>query len=253
MSELDVLWLRLEAPLMSFGGVRVDERGPTAAFPGRSMVAGLLANALGYRHGEHERLQRLQERLRYAVRRDRRGRLVQDYQTVDLGQDFLREGWTTRGAPEGRAGGSAKTGTHIRYREYWADAVFTVALTLDPADEEPALDDCARALQEPERPLFLGRKPCLPSSELFLDTGRVGSLVDALRRIALHRRAEDDDAFAVWWPEEGEPRPEPGQGRLVPVTDERDWQNQIHVGRRFVWEGRLLRTEVNGSEVNGGD
>jgi CRISPR system Cascade subunit CasD len=245
VTELDVLLLRLDAPLMSFGGVRVDEKGVTAAFPGRSMLTGLLANALGFSHHDDERLQRLQERLRYAVRRDLRGRLVTDFQTVDLGQDFLREGWTTRGVPEGRAGGSAKTGTHIRYRDYWADAVFTVALTLDPAGEDPRLDDCARALAEPERPLFLGRKPCLPSAPLLLGAVRAGSLVEGLSAAVLDHRAQSEDGrFAAWWPEEGERAPAAEEGRLLPVTDERDWRNQIHVGRRFVWESFLREDEV---------
>lgn len=245
MTERDVLWIRLEAPLMSFGGVRVDERGVTAAFPGQSLVVGLLANAIGYDHREHEKLQRLQDRLRYAVRRDRRGRLVTDFQTADLGQDFLRQAWTTRGEPEGRAGGSAKTGTHIRYRDYWADAVYTVVVTLDPADEEPTVADCASALRSPERPLFIGRKPCLPSAPLLAGQGTATSLAEALKTVPKASRGQAEDGhFAVWWPQENEPEPAADQGRLVPVTDERDWQNQIHVGRRFVWETVLKAEEV---------
>lgn len=249
MSSRDVLWIRFDAPLMSFGGIRVDERGPTAPFPQQAMVTGLLANALGYHHREHERLQRLQERLHYAARRDRRGSLMTDFQTVDLGQDFLRQGWTTFHAPEGRAGGPAKTGTHIRHREYWANAVFTLAVTLDPPGEAPRLEDCAKALREPARPLFLGRKPCLPAAELVFDTGRATSLADALRQVPLHHRAQDEDGtFAAWWPEAGEPKPPAGEGRLIPLTDERDWQNQVHVGRRFVWESRIRKDEVSGGE-----
>lgn len=62
------LLLRLEAPMMSFGDVSVDERGPTQAFPAKSMLTGLLGNALGYDHREAVKLESIQNRLNYAVR-----------------------------------------------------------------------------------------------------------------------------------------------------------------------------------------
>lgn len=239
MSEREVLLLRLDAPLMSFGGVVVDERGVTEEMPTRSMLTGLLGNALGYDHRDAELLQRLQDRLRHAVRRDRPGRLLVDFQTVDLGQPFLAEGWTTRGVAVGRRGGSAATGTHIRRRHYWADAVFTVALSLEPEAEAPDLACCAAALGEPERPLFLGRKPCIPSLPLVLGMVRAASLHAALLRAPISARAAKGGPWAAWWPEAGEPAPTAGAGRLLPVYDERDWTNQIHTGRRFLWEGRI--------------
>ena len=239
MSEREVLLLRLDAPLMSFGGTVVDERGVTEEAPTRSMLTGLLGNALGYDHRDAERLQRLQDRLCHAVRRDRPGRALVDFQTVDLGQPFLGEGWTTRGIAVSRRGGSAATGTHIRRRHYQADAVFTVALTLEPAAESPDLARCAAALAEPERPLFLGRKPCIPSLPLVLGTVRTASLHAALLRAPFSARATKDGPWAAWWPEVGEPAPPAGAGRLLPIYDERDWTNQIHTGRRFLWEGRI--------------
>lgn len=247
MSEREVLLLRLDAPLMSFGGVVVDERGVTEELPSRSLLTGLLGNALGYDHRDAEPLQRLQDRLRHAVRRDRPGRLLVDFQTVDLGQPFLVEGWTTRGIAVSRRGGSAATGTHIRRRHYWADAVFTVALTLEPAAEEPDLARCAAALVEPERPLFLGRKPCIPSLPLVLGVARAVSLRAALLHSPLSARAADGP-WAAWWPEAGEPAPPAGAGRLLPVHDERDWTNQIHTGRRFLWEGRIEEGDLEAAD-----
>jgi len=245
VSERDLLLLRFDAPLMSFGGVQVDENNTTEAFPSLSMLTGLLGNALGYHHRDAERLERLQQRLCYAVRCDRRGAPLMDYQTVDLGQDFLREAWTTWGAPGRRAGGSAKTGTHIRYRHYRADAVYTLALSLDPADEEPTLEACAQALREPERPLFLGRKACLPAAPLLLGQTRASGLRAALTEVPLSDRvASDDTPFSAWWPEEGEPAPAAGKGRRLPVSDFRDWSNQVHTGRRFLWHGQILREEL---------
>jgi len=164
---------------------------------------------------------------------------VVDFQTVNLGQDFLLGGWTTWGKMEGRKGGPAKTGTHIRLRHYLADAAYFVALTLHPTEEAPTLSDVMAALYEPARPLFLGRKSCLPAAPLAVDQVRSSSLVDALRGQSALRPVDDDPADATaWWPaEDGEEGD--GPSRLLPVTDHRDWSNQIHVGRRFIREGAL--------------
>ena len=108
----------------------------------------------------------LQDRLVFAARIDREpasGMRMTDFQTAQLGAND--QGWTTRGRPEGRAGGAnTYNAPHLRYRDYWADALVTVALRLEPPEleDEPSLDDLADALQEPARPLFIGRKPCLP-------------------------------------------------------------------------------------------
>ena len=245
---MDVLILRLEAPLMSFGAPIVDRHGVIQPYPALSMVTGLLGNALGYDHAEHERLERLQERLRYAARQDRRGRQLQDYQTVDLSKPYMNDGraWTTRGALETRKGGSASTGTHIRLRDYWADASYTVALALDDPGETPTLDDLARAVQHPARPLFIGRKPCLPSAPLFVGRAQAHSWEGVLsdeRRAPLAERRDDGPRYRAWWPThpDAEQRSDEqiSEDMRRPVTDRRDWRNQIHVGERWVAEGEV--------------
>src|SRR5881397_2751374 len=97
----EALLLRFDAPLLCFGGVVVDNLGVTWRMPGRAMLTGLVGNALGYRHFEAEKLDALQRRIRFAARCDRAGREIVDFQTVDLSQAFLFEGWTARGVPEG--------------------------------------------------------------------------------------------------------------------------------------------------------
>ena len=57
------LHLRLAAPLMAFGGVKIDHVGLTREFPSVSALTGLLANALGWQRDEGERHQDLQNRL----------------------------------------------------------------------------------------------------------------------------------------------------------------------------------------------
>lgn len=230
---MNVLLIRLSAPLMSFGGPVVDNHGVVQSFPAASMLTGLLGNALGYHHGDGEALNRLQTRLRFATRLDRPGEPVMDYQTVDLGQDFLiGTGWTTWGRAEVRAGGSAREATHIRYRHFRADAVCTVALTLVPADESPTTDDLDVALTSPSRPLYIGRKSCIPSIPLRLDRREEKTLLDALLRTpAIHGNTR---VMAQWPIEEQGP-----SSVTVPVVDERDWVNQVHCGERRVRQGEI--------------
>lgn len=240
----DHIILRLDAPLMAFGGIKVDKRGVTADFPGLSMLAGLLGNALGYDHRDSEALSAIQGRIRFAVRRDRLGEKLTDYQTVDLSQEHLADGgWTTRGEVEGRGGGPASEGTHIRLRDYWADSVFTLVLHLDPAAEEPTLERVERALYSPERPLFLGRKPCLPSAPLLVGRVAADSLTEALRRAPLlpGARRSDGPTLTAWLPAD---EPFDGPSRELQVFDERDWVNQIVAGRRMVKQVALRVEEV---------
>lgn len=228
----DFLVLRFAAPLMAFGGVLVDQRGFVVEHPGRSLLAGLLANALGYDHGEADRLRALQDRLRYASRVDRPGQRLVDFHTVDFSPEtspWMQMGWTTRSAPEGRSGGSAKEGTHIRERHYHADRIQTLTLTLD-GETSPGLDDLEAALRQPARPLFLGRKTCLPAEPLLRGRIAADSAVAALGRWPRDRRADPGPLNALWPKDETGPAP----NRLEPVHDERDWQNQIHAGRRLV-------------------
>ena len=101
------LIMRLESPLMAFGGETIDNYGVIRPFPAASMLTGLLANALGWRRVERERHQALQNRLVFAARIDREpagGVRMTDFQTAQLGAND--QGWTTRGRPEGRAGGA---------------------------------------------------------------------------------------------------------------------------------------------------
>jgi CRISPR system Cascade subunit CasD len=235
---IDALVLRFDTPLMAFGGTAVDRHGFTNRFPARSMITGLLANALGIEHRESERLQALQNRIVFAVRCDRPGQKIVDFQTVDLGQPFLEKGWTTRGVPEGRAGSVSKE-THIRLRHYLADAIYTVVLTLDPVEMDPLLIDVGFALKEPERPLFLGRKSCLPATSIFIRMAQGESLRAILEAepTVPESRSPSGVRLKAQWPlaEAAEP-----EDTIVYVTDERDWANQIHVGKRAVGEGTIL-------------
>ena len=236
---------------MSFGGPQVDHIGNTGMFPTLSQITGLCGNALGYCHGDSDRLQGLQDRLRLASVVLREGREIEDYQTVDLGQDHLRRpGWTTRGRPEHRDGGlDAKFGTHIRLRPYRADAAVLAAIALSPEEGDPSPAGLAAALDRPARPLFLGRKACLPAEPIvfgLLDDAPdlVGALHSAPRafpeRWVTVDGHSDSAEFLAEWPvddEGGLSRSE--RARTQRVVDQRVWRHQLHGGERVVMRGRL--------------
>ncbi len=235
---MQCLMLRFDAPLMSFGGVLVDQHNRTERFPGRAMLTGLIANALGWHHGDARALNDLQARIEYAARWDVPPTPLRDYHTVDLGQPHLAEpGWTTRGTPEHRDGGESKKGTHQRYRHYWANGVLTLALAL--RDGSPEIGTITTALQHPARPLFLGRKTCLPAGRLVLGLREATSTFPALRAEPRDVRAsvEAQQFEACWPPGCEDPVLESRQRQTR--TDDRDWRIQAHVGLRSVATGHI--------------
>ncbi len=236
---IDFILLRIDAPLVSFGAPIVDNFGFVQRFPAKSMLTGLVCNALGYGHGDYEKIENIQDNLSYSVRCYKVGEELQDFQTVFLGQPHLMDtSWTTRGYIEKRKGGiAASKGTHIRYRDYRADSYYTVAMTMVDKDMSPSLGNIVSALLEPARPLFFGRKCCLPSNPIFIAVDTAENLFKAVCM------GKDDifktgsfstrEPFEVWWPEGDEPPME--TSRELVVTDERDWKNQVHCGRRFMY------------------
>ena len=238
----DHLILRLDTPLMSFGGVVIDNLGDTDDWPSASLLVGIIGNALGYRRTDREDLQALQDRLVFACRADWEGERLRDFQAAALNKND--KGWTTHGQPEGRAGG-AKTymGKHLRYRYYWTDRIITVALRLEPAEGDPSLDQVAKALDYPARPLFIGRKPCLPTAPLLVGQGRGESALDAVAKVPAmaareqRQRQADHIAFA---PVHDRPHPFVGaQHREVRVSGRRNWVSDVHGGEQRWLEGRL--------------
>ena len=237
------LILNLESPLMAFGGETIDNYGVIRPFPAASMLTGLFANALGWRRVERKRHQQLQDRLIFAARIDReqRGGLgIQDFQTAQLAAND--KGWTTRGRPEERAGGAnTYNAPHLRYRDYHADTRVTVALRLEPEDGETTLDSLRAALEEPARPLFIGRKPCLPSAPLFSGFSDGGTALEALLAYPI---ADDDTSrptVRTLWPD-GEGSPEIEANRTYMLTDQRNWVSGLHGGGRWVCEGAIERS-----------
>jgi CRISPR system Cascade subunit CasD len=226
------LLIRLASPLIAFGGETIDNFGVIRDFPALSMVTGLIANALGWDRGGDALHNRLQERLRVGARLEAPGSRLTDFQTAQLGAND--KAWTTWGAVEERRGGAASYDSpHLRYRDYHADLTALLALRLEPADESPTLDAVACALDRPQRPLFIGRKPCLPVGRLVAGWVDADSVLEALQ---LAPAGNGVSGMRAQWPDgEGQL---PGD-RLVDVCDERNWTSGLHGGWRPVREGLI--------------
>ena len=228
-------WLvvRLQAPLMSFGGVAVDQVGPTRDFPAASMLTGLFANALGFHWSDRMAHQALQDRIIFAARRElapHATAVLTDTQNAQLAK--ADKAWTTFGQPSGRDGATYDA-PHRRAREYLVDQVVSVVLRLDPPEELPNLQMLAEALDTPARPLFIGRKPCLPAHRLMN-----GWISGKTAYVALASLPGSGPFRALWPVGEG---PETGSPveRVRDLADLRSWRTGLHSGSRPVVEGRI--------------
>lgn len=226
------LLIRLSSPLIAFGGETIDNFGVIRDFPALSMVTGLFANALGWDRGDDALHNRLQERLRMGARLEEPGARLTDFQTAQLGAND--KAWTTWGTAEERRGGAASYDSpHLRFRDYHADLTALLAVRLEPAEEAPSLDAIAQALDRPQRPLFIGRKPCLPVGRLVAGWIDADSILQALQFAPL---ADIARCVRAQWPDgEGQ---FPGD-RVMDVCDERNWTSGVHGGWRPVREGLI--------------
>lgn len=231
------LHLRLAAPLMSFGGVTIDHVGPTRKFPAVSALTGLFANALGWRRDQTDLHQALQDRIEFGALNARSGRLMTDNQNARAYEE--EPGWTTHGEIEARNKGSSYSNpatedaignqvgrkwlTHRRRRDYLADHDCRVVLRLTEG-QGPSPDDLAAALDRPARPLFIGRKPCLPSGPLFQGWIEAPDVKSALIALGL-------SGPAIW--------PQTDEDIAADLPDMRNWKTGLHGGSRQICEGVL--------------
>jgi CRISPR system Cascade subunit CasD len=220
------LHLRLSSPLMVAGTAAVDTHRYTDTLPSQSLLTGMVANALGYRHSD-PRHNEIQRALEFAARSDRPGTHLVDYQTVQISPRSDRA-WTTHGIAVERKGAQVASATHIRYRHYMSDAVWTVALRVKSLPTEAL----AQALRYPARPLFIGRKCCLPAGRIIRGIVDADDVLAALKAIA-----GPAGARSAIWPadiDHGDP------ARIEQSRDLRDWEAGVHTGSRAVRRGTIL-------------
>lgn len=206
-----ILLLRLEGVWQSWGARSRWDVRDTSTEPTKSGIVGLLGCALGYPKDD-PRLIELNSKLRFGVRIENQGRVVQDYQTVSgflptAEGTYRHSGVSTSASLEKlKANKNALPATIISPRYYLEDAAFLVAL--EAVGDDSILDECADALQNPKWPIYLGRKACVPTRPIF-DPVHDGlrleyeSIEDALQRhpwswCAKSRHIEAPDALTAY-------------------------------------------------------
>jgi CRISPR system Cascade subunit CasD len=152
------LILTLQGVFQAWGKHSFETYRPTELFPTRSGITGFLAAALGITRDEHDKIIKLNNSYKYAVRCENKretslvfdkprtfhsGRKITDFHTVQ----------------KVRTVGNKIKPTEITRREYLEDQSFTVAImeTLTPSYD---LQQITRALRTPHFTLYLGRKSC---------------------------------------------------------------------------------------------
>jgi len=173
----EYLVFRLYAPLASWGEAAVGESRPTASYPGRSAIIGLLGAALGVRRDDDEGQRQLRDGVGIAIKQRSPGSLLRDYHTVQVPASQSKVTYRTRrdelSAPR------KVINTILSSRDYRCDGLWTVALWLTP-QAELSLEDLERALEAPYFPLYLGRKACPPGAPLAPRREMFARLQDAL-------------------------------------------------------------------------
>lgn len=176
MSNIPILYFRLEGVLQSWGEHSKWDNRDTDLFPTKSGIVGLLACALGYERGSAE-IVNLSSCIKLAVRADRKGSQCRDFQTIYSDNLMSAKG-------KRRDNG----GTIISVREYLEDSSFLVCVTSDPE----TLIKCKSALNNPKWQLYLGRKSCVPSLPIIgTITNEYNDLDEAMNFIPLTERHDD--------------------------------------------------------------
>jgi len=184
----NTLFLRLEGPMQSWGERAHWDIRDTALEPTKSGIVGLLGCALGI--SEDNDLASLSREIRLGIRCDRPGTLLIDYHTIHGG--VL--------SAEGKIKLNASTHqpeTVVSSRYYLSDASFLTAIRSTP----DCIDRLSKAVQSPVWPIFLGRKSCPPSRQIYEGVGDFETLEDALKHWTFaasdREKAENDQADVV--------------------------------------------------------
>lgn len=234
--------LRLVGPMASFGGESVDARGVIRDFPALSMMTGLLANALGWTRAMADDHQKLQDRLVFGALWEDDGTLrrMTDYQTASLRKKD--RAWTTRGSVAARDGGpNTYEGSHQRFRDYHVDLRMSAVARLDPEADDPTLDQLAEAVARPVRPLFIGRKCCLPAGSVFSGFVEAQDICTALAKCTPKDGPQDMRYRAFWpWSAQHQGHAATNSVQVRDVTDERNWRTGLHGGSRRICEGEIM-------------
>lgn len=170
-----ILVLRLEGALQSWGENAKWDFRDSSAMPTKSGIVGLVGCAMGEERGS-EVLVELAQSITVAVRADRPGVKFVDFQTV-------------QGDPLVAATGKPKTtgNTILSPHAYLQDACFTVFIDTTAEWRERI----TAALENPRWCMYLGRKNCVPSRPVLAQRAEYADMMEALREYPAAERAAE--------------------------------------------------------------
>ena len=201
---MSVLLMKLAGPMQSWGHESRYTQRDTGSEPTKSGVLGLLAAAQGRRRTDP--IEDLVE-LRFGVRADQPGRVLEDFQTA--------HSMTT-----GKA-------LPLTSRRYLADAVFVAGVE----GEREFLEQLLVALKSPEYALFLGRRAFTPSAPI-----GIGIVDGPLRSVLAEHPWEASDWFK---------KRQIGQYQAQTTLDARAWESGSAEGPELVREDRVQDVPVS--------
>ena len=201
---MSVLLMKLAGPMQSWGHESRYTQRDTGSQPTKSGVLGLLAAAQGRRRTDP--IEDLVD-LRFGVRADQPGRVLEDFQTAH----------------------SMTTGKTLPLtsRRYLADAVFVAGVE----GERDFLEQLLAALKSPEYALFLGRRAFTPSAPIGVGIVE-GSLQGAL--------AEHPWDASHWFKKR-----QKGRYRAQVAVDAQGWEPEDAVTPEFVRDDRVQDVPIS--------
>jgi len=179
---LKYLILKLHGPMQAWGEHTFEGHRPSANFPTRSGLLGLLGACLGIGRTESEKLRSLADSIGMAVRVDTRCLTILGGRVQRLRQLKITDYHTVKDARKDYTGLDQHE-TIQTWREYLLDAEFSVALW-NVAQASINLDEIAQAVRQPYFTPYLGRRSCPLARPLFEACLQAENVLDALRNIA---------------------------------------------------------------------
>lgn len=177
----DFLVLKLHGPMQAWGEHTFEGLRPSANFPTRSGLLGLLGACLGIKRNDREQLHRLADSIGMAVRVDERHVPRRDgtWRTVRMVK--ITDYHTVKDARDDYAGLKSHE-TIQTWREYLYDAEFTVALWTPP-NATLSLADLEEAVKRPRFTPYLGRRSCPVTRPLFQTHLKAANALEALKML----------------------------------------------------------------------
>lgn len=145
---MSTILLKFASPLQSWGTNSHFETRHTDLYPSKSALIGMVAAALGYRRGQDNDIEKLNQ-LDFAVRIDQKGPLLRDYH---IAKKYKANGEFER--------------SYVTNRYYLEDSIFLVAIG---SEDEQMMLEIENALKNPYFQLYLGRKSLPVNADFFLE------------------------------------------------------------------------------------